>query len=133
MPLRQPRDEARVSRQRSVGRRIRRAREEMGATRADWCQQLGYTQSWLQGIETGVNGIDALDLERIARITGYPVDYFVNPNFDARQVIKPQTRGDWDTLYPERPEVAALHWEIDRKLNGVPTPFRHMGPRTTAA
>lgn len=102
----------RLAKQRFVGMRIAHAREKAGYGQREMSTLLGYSTSWLQAVEAGRNGVSALDLQRIAKITEYPIEYFLDPDYQPRS-FRPRTRFDWELLYPDTPELARVHAELD--------------------
>jgi transcriptional regulator with XRE-family HTH domain len=65
-------------------------------------------------IERGINGIDAQDLARIAEITDRPLEFFTNPRFRDTPVHRPRSKAEWLAMYPDSPETAAMHFEVDQ-------------------
>jgi len=132
MPVRPPRSEERIELQKFTGRRIRQARDEVDLTQGDLATELGFSHSWLSNIELGLNGLDAHDLLRIAQaLENYPVDWYLSAA-PVRRGRRPKSRRDWESLYPERPDVARLHWDLDKAAKlavAVPEP----GPSLPAA
>jgi transcriptional regulator with XRE-family HTH domain len=63
-------------------------------------RDLGMSASWLLGVESGQNGIDAVRLADVGRYLGFPASYFLDdPDFvheRQRQLMsRPATRLDW--------------------------------------
>jgi transcriptional regulator with XRE-family HTH domain len=56
--------------------RIRARREYLGYSQQDIAVMIGRTRSGFTQIESGRNGIDAVDIADIARALGAPVSYF---------------------------------------------------------
>jgi transcriptional regulator with XRE-family HTH domain len=114
MPTRPPRTGERLELQQFTGRRIRQARDEAGLTQGDLATELGFSHSWVSNIELGLNGLDAHDLLSIARVLEtYPIEWYLSAE-DVRPGRRPTSRRGWETLYPERPDVARLHWDLDK-------------------
>jgi transcriptional regulator with XRE-family HTH domain len=132
MPLRPPRSEERLELQHFTGRRIRQARDEADLTQGELATELGFSHSWLSNIELGLNGLDAHDLLRIARVLeNYPIEWYLSAE-SGRSRRRPRSRRDWESLYPERPDIARLHWDLDKAAKlAVPVP--EPGPSLPAA
>lgn len=116
--------EGKSVRKRFTGGRIRRARLEVGMTQKDLGRALRLSgkdtaspDKAISEIERGSNGVDAHTLYRIAQLTGYPMEFFVNPNFEMISRAVPLGRRDWEALYPDDPERARRHWEIDHRAS----------------
>lgn len=60
------------------GDRLREVREYLCLSRDDVHEQTGLDAGALDAIERGVRGIDELELQRVARIYGYPPAYFLH-------------------------------------------------------
>jgi len=63
---------------REIGRRIQRAREEMGLTQEELAARLGCTQSALSNYELGKRRLYLNMLDEIAAILNKPLDYFTD-------------------------------------------------------
>ena len=118
MPPKQPMpgDE---ERRRSIGARIRAARMEAGIGLRQMARDLGMSASWLNGVETGVTGTDAVRLADIARYLGQPASSLLDePDYvqeRKRQLMsRPSTRLDWQLMYDGEGERARAHFELDR-------------------
>lgn len=117
MPRKPNLDDARREQQRWTGGRIRIAREAAGFTQDELSRLLGFTAGrWLSEIERGANSIDAQELLRIAKVTRYPMEYFLDPKFDTRLVAPPQSVPEWERLYPEHPQLAHAHANLDAAI-----------------
>ena len=57
--------------------RLRKARTEAGLTQAQVAEKLGCTQSWISKIEHGELRVEAIWLNRVAKLYGKKVDYFL--------------------------------------------------------
>ena len=57
--------------------RLRKARTEAGLTQAKVAEKLGCTQSWISKIEHGELRVEAIWLNRVAKLYGKKVDYFL--------------------------------------------------------
>ncbi len=118
MPPKQPMpgDE---ERRRSIGARIRAARMEAGIGLRQMARDLGMSASWLNGVETGVTGTDAVRLADIARYLGQPASSLLDePDYvqeRRRQLMsRPSTRLDWQLMYDGQGERARAHFELDQ-------------------
>ncbi len=118
MPKKSPRpgDE---ERRRAVGARIRAARQEAGIGLRQAARGLGMSPSWLNSVESGENGIDAVRLADLARYLGCPVGFLLEgegePAPSRRQLMsRPATRLDWQLMYDGEGERARAHFELDR-------------------
>lgn len=120
MPRKPTLDTARRERMFWLGQRIRRAREAVGLTQAELSTKAGFAGgTWMSEVEAGRNSIDAHDLYRIASILGYAPGYFLDPNYDAALARTPQTRQDWELLFPGQDARAHAHADLDRIFANV--------------
>ena len=62
--------------QKEIGRKIKKARIEIGFSQNELAKHLGKTGSALGYIESGQRRINLLTLEKIARAVRKPLDYF---------------------------------------------------------
>lgn len=95
-----------------TGSRIRDARESTRTSQTELAAQVNRSLGWMSDIERGKNSIDAHDLYRLSRILGYPMEWFVDPNYDHRPLVGPLTRIEWEKMYTSR-ERAEAHWLLD--------------------
>lgn len=97
-----------------TGARIKAARESMGVSQPELIRlaKLEKSLAWLSDIERGANSIDPHDLKALATATGYPVEWFLDQEFERRKVRAPSTRIEWSQLYDDR-ERAEAHWQLD--------------------
>ncbi|GIW17469.1 MAG: hypothetical protein KatS3mg064_0626 [Tepidiforma sp.] len=102
-------------RTRWIAARIRQARRAAGLTQLDLIRaaQLPYSQNWLSEVERAEFAVDPVDLFLIARATGFPLEWFIDPEYDQRSLSAPTTRLEWERLYDDR-DLAAVHWHIDQ-------------------
>lgn len=105
-----------LARQRFTGGRIRQVREEMQWTQEEMGRRLGVGNKAVSEIERGNNSVDAHVLYRIARESGYEMEFFVNPSYAPRMPTAPRTRADWEAMYPGNPRKARMMWELDQLL-----------------
>lgn len=118
MPTKPPRDEGRLRLQRMLGERVRRVREEKGWTQREAANAMGYTSpSTISSIERGVNGVDSLDLWEYSLATGYPIQFFVDPNYRDKAPAWPRTRLEWVYLAGGDERRGDAHWSIERVLS----------------
>lgn len=104
----------------ALGARLRVARLQAGMTQEEMASEVRRKKNWLSDIERGRRGIDPHTLQEIAVLTGRPVEYFTNPEYDAErreQLHRPSTRDDWELLYAGDPERAAAHASLDEAFN----------------
>ncbi len=104
----------------ALGGRLRAARIQGGMTQEELAARVRRKKNWLSDIERGRRGIDPHTLQQISRITGRPIEYFTNPEYDdqrKRQLNRPATREDWDLLYAGDPERAAAHASLDEAFD----------------
>jgi len=118
MPPKQPMpgDE---ERRRAIGARIRAARMEAGIGLRQMARDLGMSASWLNGVETGVTGTDAVRLADVARYLQLPASVLLDePDYvqeRKRQLMsRPSTRLDWQLMYDGQGERARAHFELDQ-------------------
>lgn len=117
MPSKPPRDDERMADQERVGARFRLVREELGWSQTEAARIMGKTSpSTFSAIERGVNGLDLLDAWYFARQSGYPLQFFVDPDFSRRAPAWPKTRLDWLNLAGGDERRADVHWTVDRTL-----------------
>lgn len=57
--------------------RLKKARMEAGLTQVQVAKKLGCTQSWISKIELGELRVEAIWLNRLAKLYGKSVDYFL--------------------------------------------------------
>lgn len=104
----------------ALGARLRAARVNAGMTQEELASRVGRKKNWLSDIERGRRGIDPHTLQDIANITGRPIEYFTNPDYDTqrrRELSRPATREDWELLYAGDPERAAAHASLDEAFD----------------
>ena len=104
----------------ALGARLRAARLQSGMTQEEMASEVRRKKNWLSDIERGRRGIDPHTLQEIAAVTGRPVEYFTNPEYDAErseQLHRPASREDWELLYAGDPERAAAHASLDEAFN----------------
>ncbi len=58
-------------------KRLKKARTEAGLTQAEVAEKLGSSQSWVSKIELGELRVEAIWLNRLAKLYGKPVSYFL--------------------------------------------------------
>lgn len=116
MPKTPPRDETELAWRRMFGGRIRRVREEeLKLNQQEMAARLGRnTGAWVSDIERGINGMDVYPFWRLCSVSNYPPDFFLDSQFNSRNVRTPATRVDWERLFPEEPARAAAHFELDQ-------------------
>jgi len=96
---------------------MRKVREELGWNQSRAAEAIGFiSPSAISAIERGHNGIDALDLYTYARATGYPIAYFVDPNFAERAPDWPKTRMEWVNMAGGDARRAEAHWSLEQAL-----------------
>jgi transcriptional regulator with XRE-family HTH domain len=76
----------------ALGDRLRQGRNLSGFSQSEAAQALGITSAALSQYESGKRRIEALTLERIARLYGVPVTYF----FGVLDTTKEQNQSDWE-------------------------------------
>jgi transcriptional regulator with XRE-family HTH domain len=57
--------------------KLRKARTEAGLTQEQVARKLGCTQSWVSKIELGELRVEAIWLNRLAKLYGKKIDYFL--------------------------------------------------------
>ncbi|MTJ10655.1 ImmA/IrrE family metallo-endopeptidase [Anabaena sp. UHCC 0204] len=77
-----------------LGERIRLAREMAGFTQSEAAQSLGITAAALSQYESGKRRIEALTVDRLARLYGVPVTYFF---VEVSTSDQPPMQPDWET------------------------------------
>lgn len=58
-------------------RRLKQARLEAGLTQTEVAEKLGSSQSWVSKIELGELRVEAIWLNRLAKLYGKKVEYFL--------------------------------------------------------
>ncbi len=104
------------SEKRSLGQRLRVARERLGLTQEELALRVARKKNWLSDIERGRRGIDVHTLQRLADVMGQSIEYFTNPDYDQQRsaaLPRPSTREDWDLVYAGEPDRAAAHASLD--------------------
>lgn len=76
-----------------VGARVRQAREEAGLEQAELAARLGISPQQMNRIEQGRSGTVLPTLDRIARITGKPLAFFVDWSNDEEKDDKTANEG----------------------------------------
>lgn len=117
----QPGDEERRT---AIGARIKETRVGAGIGLRQMARDLGMSPSWLLGVESGQNGIDAVRLADVARCLGLSVDHLVEGTEQLlvrqRQLMsRPATRLDWRLMYAGEEERARAHFELDRVFRRI--------------
>lgn len=82
----------------TLGERIRKAREDMGWQQADLADGVKKSRPTIAGWENNKHKPSALELDFIAELTGYPVEFFTITDSDD---------GSEDYLFTDRVLVAA--------------------------
>ena len=75
---------ARKSNALNIGKKIKIAMLESGFTQTTFAKKLGLTQSAISKLLNGNNGAAADTLQKIAEITGRPVNYFFDNSTDVK-------------------------------------------------
>jgi transcriptional regulator with XRE-family HTH domain len=104
------------SEKRSLGQRLRVARERLGLTQEELALRVARKKNWLSDIERGRRGIDVHTLQRLADVMGQSIEYFTNSDYDQQRsaaLPRPSTREDWDLVYAGEPDRAAAHASLD--------------------
>ncbi len=57
--------------------KLKKARVEAGLTQAEVAEKLGCSQSWVSKVELGELRVEAIWLNRLAKLYGKPVSYFL--------------------------------------------------------
>ena len=65
-----------------IGRKLQKAREEMGMSQEELAKMLGYTQSSLSNYELGKRRLYLSDLKKVCEILGKPITYFLEDSDD---------------------------------------------------
>jgi transcriptional regulator with XRE-family HTH domain len=63
--------------QEDLSARLREVREYLGLSQQFVCDQTGIPRSAVSDIERGVRRVDSLELQRLAKLYRYPVNYFL--------------------------------------------------------
>ena len=109
---------------RLTGARVRQAREEMRLTQHELAAALGFTgNTTVSDIERARNGMDIHDLQRLANMSGHPMEFFTRVDYQAPPQHHPRTKADWDAMYLDDPDRAAAHHALDqmgRRNHDVP-------------
>lgn len=81
--------------QTQIGHRLRTAREQAHMSQQEAASQLGFSPSALSQYETGKRKVDALTLDRLARLYGVSVRFFfgeVRPTTDWEEALRQRSR-----------------------------------------
>jgi len=118
MPPKQPMP-GDAERRRAIGARIRAARLEAGIGLRQMARDLGMSSSWLNSLESGITGTDAVRLADIARYLRQPASVLLDePDYvqeRKRQLMsRPSTRLDWQLMFDGEGERARAHFELDQ-------------------
>ncbi len=57
--------------------RLKEARKQSGLTQTEVAEKLGLPQSYVSKVESGERRVDAVELERLAKIYGKSINYFL--------------------------------------------------------
>lgn len=91
------------------GRRIRAARQDAGLTQVELARRLGYKSAQtISDIERGISAMDTIQFSRLAKELDYPMEYFVDPHFDARWREMPRNQIEWRQLFRNDARLAAI-------------------------
>lgn len=103
-----------------LGSRLKRAREDAEIRQIDLAHKVGYvSERAISDIEVGRNSIDPFTLLKIARLFGLSVEWFLDPAFEPRVATRPSNRIEWEAMYPDDPNRARIHWEIDQRMDSL--------------
>lgn len=80
-----------------LGERLRRARELAGFAQGEAAQALGITSAALSQYEGGKRRIEALTLDRIARLYGVSITYFLRTHRPTNRLIGKWHYDRWQT------------------------------------
>lgn len=69
-----------------IGSRIRRAREALGYSQEELGRQLGYSAAAISYFEAGMRKVRIDDLQRIARVLGKPLDFFLQEEPETEKI-----------------------------------------------
>lgn len=94
-----------------IGKKIQKAREELGLSQEELACRLGYTQAALSNYELGKRRLYLANIEQIARELNKPLSYFL----DDSAVRAPAEQGE-----PQDETIV----EIIRLLSGLPAEER---------
>jgi transcriptional regulator with XRE-family HTH domain len=117
MPRKPPRDERRIEEQRRIGERVRRVRAQLGWGQREAARVFGFrSASAVSNLENGLNGVDSIDLWGFAEATGYPMEYFVNPDFEERRPTWPRTLMEWRIMAGQDTSKADTHFQLEQAI-----------------
>lgn len=114
MPVRKPRSELTLIRQRALGTKLAQARNAAHLTIRDVGALMKFSPTWVSKIEKGQTAISAIDLQRLADLYEYPVAWFTDSDFETNHILRPKHRADWELLFPGEAERARMHADLDR-------------------
>lgn len=114
-----------------IGRKIQKARDEAGMSQEELASKIGCTQASLSNYELGKRRLYLADLQRIGRLMGKPITYFVEDseeeNLDddeMRKIIKDPglkeilfSARDLDTKQRQA-VLEYIQWKKDRSDRG---------------
>lgn len=123
-----------------VGARLRRAREHAGFTQQQSADELGVQPAAISQYESGKRRIDAIALDRLGRLYGVPISYFLDgehPEQDWETALRGQARDlsvaskrGISELIEKLRDFADLHRRTGVPSDGRPhPPFEPLEPR----
>lgn len=122
MPRKPPREEARLQAQRRLGARIRQVRQEVGWNQREAAKVFGFASNGaVSNLEHGANGIDAIDLYKFARAANYPMEFFLDANYDPAKVNWPRNLMEWTLLAGGDRRKAEAHLALEKAIEPDPS------------
>lgn len=97
-----------------IGQNVRDAREMAGMSQDKLAQEIGRTGVWLSTIEIGRFGLNLMDLIKITDVLNKPIHFFCTGLLERPQSNVPEALEDWMGFWPQNPERAKAHYEMDR-------------------
>ena len=102
--------------QKTIGRRIRAAREEAGLSQEQLGEKIGYSAMGVSHIENGDRKIKLEDLQEIAQVLGIEINYLLEPITKQPYPSILYRRGDDDVTDEQKQTEQKALGELDKLI-----------------
>jgi Zn-dependent peptidase ImmA (M78 family)/transcriptional regulator with XRE-family HTH domain len=110
-----------------IGKRVMAARKDLGLTQTDLATALRMERTAISKIETGLRGIDALELARLSQALRRPIGWFLS---DPSPSVVSRRAGREDLVRHEDVQLEVLALDVEQLIGlGVLTPPTFEAPR----
>lgn len=96
-----------------VGRHLRAARMKNQMSQAEAAARTGHVPSWMTEVEQGRSNLYVPDLWALAKLYGFPIDYFFSPAGTPSAYRVPENLPQWEVMFSGDAHRASLHWAVD--------------------